>query len=318
MTYKRSRRGNTEIDRAWSYVLEQSGEPYEILEFSPYGYDEKAILLRLALIYRSGPLCERPSVKVRGVSQLPADNLDFVRPDALYDTLTKAIAAIDVIENNGLLSEREAVLRAEMRWAIMAFIADWAGSRLETFQMGLLWVLNMSDGDHSRLDIAERSMLPWAVIRKKRCAEPRVFIKQTALGPATSFVRAGGVWPPIEVEAAERRRVDGVRWKRFPASTSNLSIPDQREVMIQRVALIVGWVVLVFITFATPIPIQGRPRLAGLQLEHFVAFAVMGFVFARIRRRTLAVLAMVILSALALEGMQLLTPDRHGRSLTPQ
>ena len=86
--------------------------------------------------------------------------------------------------------------------------------------------------------------------------------------------------------------------------------------MIQRVALIVGWVVLVFITFATLTPIQGRPRLAGLQLEHFAAFAVMGFAFAfGITRRTLAVLAMVILSALALEGMQLLTPDRHGRIL---
>ena len=80
--------------------------------------------------------------------------------------------------------------------------------------------------------------------------------------------------------------------------------------MIQRVALIVGWVVLVFITFATLTPIQGRPRLAGLQLEHFAAFAVMGFAFAfGITRRTWAVLAMVILSALALEGMQLLTPD---------
>lgn len=86
--------------------------------------------------------------------------------------------------------------------------------------------------------------------------------------------------------------------------------------MIQRVALIVGWVVLLFITFATLAPIQGRPRLAGLQLEHFAAFAVLGFAFAfGITRRTLAVLALVILSALALEGMQLLTPDRHGRIL---
>jgi VanZ family protein len=42
----------------------------------------------------------------------------------------------------------------------------------------------------------------------------------------------------------------------------------------------------------------------------------MGFALAvGITRRTLAVLAMVILSALALEGMQLLTPDRHGRIL---
>ena len=36
-----SKRGDTEIDRAWSYVLRQSGHPFEIQEFSPFGYDER-------------------------------------------------------------------------------------------------------------------------------------------------------------------------------------------------------------------------------------------------------------------------------------
>ncbi|MCS3501761.1 putative membrane protein [Bradyrhizobium japonicum] len=84
--------------------------------------------------------------------------------------------------------------------------------------------------------------------------------------------------------------------------------------MIQRVALIVGWAALVLITFATLSPIRGRPTLGGLQVEHFAAFAVMGFAFAfGLPRRALSVLAMMILSALVLEGAQLLTPDRHGR-----
>lgn len=45
--------------------------------------------------------------------------------------------------------------------------------------MALLWVLNMSDGDHSLLDIAERSKLPWEVIKKAAAALSRAgLIKQ--------------------------------------------------------------------------------------------------------------------------------------------
>ena len=39
--YKKSRRGNAEIDQAMAHVLRYCGEPSEILEFSPYGYDER-------------------------------------------------------------------------------------------------------------------------------------------------------------------------------------------------------------------------------------------------------------------------------------
>ncbi len=39
--YKKSRRGNAEIDRAAAHVLRHHGEPCEVLEFSPYGYDER-------------------------------------------------------------------------------------------------------------------------------------------------------------------------------------------------------------------------------------------------------------------------------------
>ena len=40
-TYKRSRRGSAEIDRAVEHVLKMSQQEYQILDFSPYGYDER-------------------------------------------------------------------------------------------------------------------------------------------------------------------------------------------------------------------------------------------------------------------------------------
>jgi aminopeptidase-like protein len=39
ITYKKSRAGDALVDRAFAHVLEQSGQPYEIREFTPYGYE---------------------------------------------------------------------------------------------------------------------------------------------------------------------------------------------------------------------------------------------------------------------------------------
>ena len=41
MHYKKTKHGNAEIDRAVTHVLEHAGDDYEIMEFSPYGYDER-------------------------------------------------------------------------------------------------------------------------------------------------------------------------------------------------------------------------------------------------------------------------------------
>jgi hypothetical protein len=86
--------------------------------------------------------------------------------------------------------------------------------------------------------------------------------------------------------------------------------------MIQRVATIVGWLALAFIVYATLSPINARPVVAGLHVEHFAAFAVVGLAFAwGYPNRPFVVVAIVVGSAFALEAMQLLTPDRHGRIL---
>ena len=86
--------------------------------------------------------------------------------------------------------------------------------------------------------------------------------------------------------------------------------------MIQRFASIIGWSALAFIAFTTLSPIRDRPVLADAHLEHFAAFAIMGLAFSLgAPRRTLLIAAMMIVSAVALESLQLLTPDRHGRLL---
>jgi hypothetical protein len=83
-----------------------------------------------------------------------------------------------------------------------------------------------------------------------------------------------------------------------------------------KISICAAWAALAFIAFATLSPIQDRPTLAGPQLEHFAAFAAMGcaFVFAY-PGRTPIVIVIVVGSAFGLEALQLLTPDRHARTI---
>jgi uncharacterized membrane protein len=84
--------------------------------------------------------------------------------------------------------------------------------------------------------------------------------------------------------------------------------------MIQKASIVAGWLSLAFIAFATLCPIESRPVIAEPQVEHFMAFALVGLAFGlAYPRRVFLVAAIVVGSAVCLEALQLLTPDRHGR-----
>jgi VanZ family protein len=84
--------------------------------------------------------------------------------------------------------------------------------------------------------------------------------------------------------------------------------------MIQRISAVAGWLALAFIVYATLSPIEARPVIAGVHFEHFAAFGLVGLAFAlAYPNRLLFVFVIVVGSAVTLEALQLLTPDRHGR-----
>jgi VanZ family protein len=86
--------------------------------------------------------------------------------------------------------------------------------------------------------------------------------------------------------------------------------------MIQKVSAIAGWLGFAFIVYATLSPLEARPVLADVQLEHFAAFACVGLAFGlAYPNRVVLVAAIILGSAFGLEALQLLTPDRHGRLL---
>ena len=90
--YKKSRRGDAEIDRAVAHVLRHCGEPSEILEFSPYGYDERQYCspgfnLPVGCLMRSvwGKFPEYHT---------SADNLDFIHPQQLVKSLRLCVSLL--------------------------------------------------------------------------------------------------------------------------------------------------------------------------------------------------------------------------------
>lgn len=71
---------------------------------------------------------------------------------------------------------------------------------------------------------------------------------------------------------------------------------------------------LAAVAFMTVGPAHDRPQVASAHLEHFAAFLLLGFVFAlAYPNRPIRAVLIVVGSAILLEILQLLTPDRHGR-----
>jgi aminopeptidase-like protein len=161
-TYKRSRQGDTVVDRAVEHILAHSNQPYEILDFSPYGYDERQYCspgFNLAV----GSLTRTPHGRFPEY-HTSADNLDFVQPEYLVDSLSKYIAVIDVLENNKTYLNVKPYGEPQLgKRGLYGSVGG--GKSTQDSVMAMLWVLNLSDGQHSLLDIAERSGMEFLLIK---------------------------------------------------------------------------------------------------------------------------------------------------------
>jgi len=158
--YKKSRRGNALIDRAAAHVLRQYSNAPEILDFSPYGYDERQYCspgfnLPVGCLMRSvwGTFPEYHT---------SADNLDFIHPEQLAESLRVCIGIVNVLENDR--SYRNLAPFCEPQLGKRDLYRSTGGEAIGTEINARLWVLNFSDGEHSLLEIAERSGIPFSTI----------------------------------------------------------------------------------------------------------------------------------------------------------
>lgn len=160
-TYKRSRRGDTEIDQVVEAVLRATGSRHKVLKFSPYGDDERQFCspgfnLPMGCLMRT-PFEEYPEYHTS------ADNLELIDPDALDKSLSLLCQVVDVLEANksfvNVLPKGEVHLGK--RGLYHSVGGDPSG---RGHQLALLWVLNYSDGHHSLLDISQASGISFETI----------------------------------------------------------------------------------------------------------------------------------------------------------
>jgi aminopeptidase-like protein len=153
-TYKKSRQGDTEIDKIAAYVLKNTAKDYEIIDFFPYGYDERQYCspgfnLAVGCMMRS-PHDSFPEYHTS------ADNLSFVQPEYLTDSFFKCMSVLNILDNNKIYLNQNPKCEPQLgkRGLYQAYSGN-QNSRLN--QMAILWVLNLSDGHHTLVDIAAKS-----------------------------------------------------------------------------------------------------------------------------------------------------------------
>jgi aminopeptidase-like protein len=162
LRYKRSRAGDTAVDRAAAYVLR--GRPGSIVDdFAPWGGDERQFC---------SPGFDLP---VGALTRTPhglfpeyhssADDLDLITAESLGDSLAATLEILDVLEGDRTYVSRNPYGEPQLgRRGLYREVSSGAPREEESFQRAILWVLNLADGGHSLLDVAERADLPFGVV----------------------------------------------------------------------------------------------------------------------------------------------------------
>jgi aminopeptidase-like protein len=162
-TYKRSGRGEAEIDRVLAHVLAAAADGSSTVEFTPYGYDERQFCspgfdLPVGCLMRT-PWGEYPEYHTS------ADDLGFVRPEALADSFFKLLSAIAILEENRTYVNQSPYGEPQLGKRGLYRHLD-GDSEAPVDEKALLWALNGSDGRQTLLDIATRSGLPFESISR--------------------------------------------------------------------------------------------------------------------------------------------------------
>jgi aminopeptidase-like protein len=164
-TYKRTLAGTAEIDRAAANVLAHVPSPretpHQTIDFFPYGYDERQ--------YNSPGFRLAVGSLMRGRhGQFPeyhtsADNLNFVSGERLAESLGVCRQIVDLLEGN--LRYQNLAPFGEPQLGSRGLYRATGGSDIPNLQLAMLWVLSLSDGEHTLLDIAERANMAFSAIR---------------------------------------------------------------------------------------------------------------------------------------------------------
>jgi len=153
LTYKRSRSGVATIDRIGAMVLAGFDQRARCVDFSPYGYDERQ-LCSPGFNLPVGRLTRTPNGEYAEYHS-SADDFRILDRAALSESLRALATILAIADRNETYVNLNP--KCEPQLGKRGLFRAVGGAAPGDFEHALLWLLNQSDGDHSLLDIAERS-----------------------------------------------------------------------------------------------------------------------------------------------------------------
>lgn len=161
ITYKRTFGGDRAIDRVVPRVLADSGVPHDVIDFFPYGYDERQfnspgfrMPVGSLLRGRHGEFAEYHT---------SGDSLEFVKPEHLAESFEVCRRIVEALDAHRCY--RSLAPYAEPQLGKRGIYRAMGGaSNPGDLQMATLWWLACADGEHDVSALAERSKLPLAVL----------------------------------------------------------------------------------------------------------------------------------------------------------
>ena len=153
--YKASEAGQTTTDLSTLRTLAQLQKPFDLIDFYPYGYDERQ--------YNSAGYrmpVGRLSRALHGQFaqyHTSADNLSLISAEALEESLEVLLAILKGYEAEVFYRNSQPFGEPQLgkRGLYRAISGNNQGTKMA--EMAMLWLLNQSDGHHSMADISQRS-----------------------------------------------------------------------------------------------------------------------------------------------------------------
>jgi aminopeptidase-like protein len=161
LTYKCSRRRDSEVDRIVPCALRAMNVDYQVIPFEPYGYDERQFCspgfdLPMGRLTRSAN-------DAYPQYHSSADDLKLITAEKLQQSLDAVHSILNIIESN--FRYRNLSPKGEPHLGKRGLYGSMGGNSPAESQHAMLWVLNQSDGSMSLADIAERSGLDYDTIK---------------------------------------------------------------------------------------------------------------------------------------------------------
>ena len=153
-TYKKSRQGDTMPDRAVMTILDQTEGQHKIIDFFPYGSDERQYCSP-GFNLPVGSLMRTMYGRYKEY-HTSGDNKDIISFEAMEHTVGKYLEVIELLEKN------------EYYVNLLPFCEPQLGKRdlyptlgsqqtHNNFIESMMWILNLADGENDLIDISNRS-----------------------------------------------------------------------------------------------------------------------------------------------------------------